>query len=383
MTWQPIFDDTAAIHELAAALPAHTPADITLGAGRLGPALFHAYLGKALGAPAHAARAAELVESCLPVLADRVLSPALYEGFTGLAWTAAHLGLDLELDEIDDGLRVLVASLGGFDLIRGLAGVGVYALERGAAGEALLALVVRRLDALAEPHADGAAWFTPVERMGAWKQQRYPRGCHDLGMAHGQPAVIALLAGAIARDVERPRARRLLAGATRFLLAQRSPDGFGEIHGGPARTRIAWCYGDLGIAASLLVASAAAPELASPALALALAAAARPRADAGVVDAGLCHGAAGVAHLFNRLYQATAHPALREAARGWLTHALTLRAPEGVAGFYLYWRDPADPRRVSRLPDASFLQGASGVGLALLAATTALEPAWDRALLVS
>ena len=35
------------------------------------------------------------------------------------------------------------------------------------------------------------------------------------------------------------------------------------------------------------------------------AAVSRPRGDAGVVDGGLCHGAAGLAHLDNRLHQAT------------------------------------------------------------------------------
>jgi hypothetical protein len=33
--------------------------------------------------------------------------------------------------------------------------------------------------------------------------------------------------------------------------------------------------------------------------------------------------------------------------------------------------------------DPGFIQGAAGVGLALLAAATGIEPAWDRVMLIS
>jgi hypothetical protein len=103
---------------------------------------------------------------------------------------------------------------------------------------------------------------------------------------------------------------------------------------------------------------------------------------AGVVDAGLCHGAAGDAHLFNRLYQATGDPAFAEAARHWYERALDLRRPdEGFAGFPSW--GPDRDRKMTWIADAGFLTGAAGVGLAMLAATTPIEPQWDRLLLVS
>jgi len=74
-----------------------------------------------------------------------------------------------------------------------------------------------------------------------------------------------------------------------------------------------------------------------------------------VVGAGFCHGAIGLAHIFNRLYQANGEPVFREAARRWFGHVL----------------------------DESQLEGAAGIGLALLAAMTPLEPRWDRLFLLS
>src|SRR5262249_12379647 len=152
-----------------------------------------------------------------------------------------------------------------------------------------------------------------------------PHGYYNLGLAHGVPGVIALLGAACAAGVGVATARPLLDGAVRWLLAQQEPDGAGFSYciqpgaSHPRSPRLAWCYGDPGVAAAVLLAARCVGELAweREALAVALRAAARPPDQAGVQDAGLCHGAAGLGHLFNRLYQATGEPRLAEAACFW------------------------------------------------------------------
>ena len=112
------------------------------------------------------------------------------------------------------------------------------------------------------------------------------------------------------------------------------------------------------------------------------AAATRAPEDSGVVDAGLCHGAAGVAHLFNRMYQATGAPRLGEAAQFWFERTLALRrAGEGMSGFSA-WMSAPDGEQ-GWVADPYFLTGAAGIGLALLAAVTPCEPEWDRVLLTA
>lgn len=193
------------------------------------------------------------------------------------------------------------------------------------------------------------------------------------------------------------RARPLLAGSVSWLLAQRlGPTAasrfstFAAAGVEPTASRLAWCYGDLGIATSLLLAARLAEEQdwEEAALDVARATAARGFAASGVVDAGLCHGAAGVAHLYNRLYQASRDPVLEDAAVRWVEQTLAMRRPgEGVAGFLAWLPGPkaaADGSADLRwTPDPGFLTGAAGVGLALLAAITPVEPAWDRVLLAS
>src|SRR5206468_11796483 len=77
--------------------------------------------------------------------------------------------------------------------------------------------------------------------------------------------------------------------------------------------------------------------LAAKAVAVAVDAANRPFPRTGVVDAGICHGAAGLAHIYNRMYQASGDNRLREAACSWYERTLDLRRPgRGIAGFGSY-----------------------------------------------
>ena len=150
------------------------------------------------------------------------------------------------------------------------------------------------------------------------------------------------------------------------------------------RARLAWCYGDPGVAAALLgrpVASRNRPG--SPAaLAIARRAAERPFEEAGIKDAALCHGCAGLGHLFNRMFQATGEPKLAQAARAWFERTLAMRRPgRGIGGYEAWQPDAAGNPAWSA--DPGLLNGAAGIALALLAAMTSIEPLWDRMLLVS
>ena len=99
----------------------------------------------------------------------------------------------------------------------------------------------------------------------------------------------------------------------------------------------------------------------------------------GVRDSGLCHGSAGIGHIYNRFYQATGDAIFGDAARLWFTHLLDNRRPEAYAGFPA-WEVPDGTSGLFR-PEPGFLTGAAGVGLALIAATSETEPLWDRLLM--
>jgi lantibiotic modifying enzyme len=429
--WRPLLsgdlreEALVVVNEIAAALPApgglRTPG---LAGGEAGLALFYGYLSEWREGDDDAATSAAHLNNAIRAAGARRLSPGLYGGLTGIAWASQHLrsrltpDAEIRHETLDESLIAYVSRTpwgGDYDLISGLVGLGVYAVERlpRPAARTLLERVVERLEETAERTEAGDTWHTPAERLPDWQRENAPNGYYNLGLAHGVPGVIALLGLAcragypprvLCRGQERrdggtgatpggmvaKKARPLLDAAVRWLLAQRLPAGTGGSfdswivpgeESGPARC--AWCYGDPGVAAALLLAAAGVPDAwwHGEAVAVALGAAARAPEQSGVRDAGLCHGAAGLAHLYNRMFQATGEARLGEAARFWFRYTLDLRRPgEGTAGFKPY--QPPDSEEAGHPDDSvGLLVGAAGIGLALLTACTAVAPEWDHVLL--
>jgi lantibiotic modifying enzyme len=366
-------------------------------------AVFYGYLSRAVSIHDHKKAAFRYLREAGDAVESVVMGPSLYGGFSGVAWATTHLQRrlfrpdeEISTEAIDEALRDHVNRSrwrGDYDLIVGLVGFGVYALERlpSPAAVACLESVIDRLEETSRRRVGGIAWHTSPNLLPEHQRKECPRGYYNLGLGHGVPGVIALLGAACAAGVRRRKARRMLDGAVAWLLRQKLTNSPGAlftawIAPGLKRegSRSAWCYGDPGVAAALLCAarSVGEPAWEREALEIARGAANRPSDQAGVMDAGLCHGSAGLGHIFNRMYQATGDATLARAARFWFDRTLAMRRPgRGIGGFSAlsgkadgtrYWED-----------DPGLLTGAAGIALALLAATTSIEPAWDRMLLVS
>jgi hypothetical protein len=405
---------TGAMDGAAQSAPVPSPPsarNASLADGPAGMALFYHYLDQARPGRGYDEMALAHLETAIGATAELVASPSLYGGFSGVAWALEHLtGRLLEVpaegeeDPGEDVARALgdyVAHtpwLDEYDLIGGLVGFGVWAIERGTrpGGAEAASNVVRRLAETAERQEDGIAWRTPPSRLLESEAKNFPDGYINTGVAHGVPGVIGVLGAMRARGLGGEPVGELLEGAMTWLLGQGLPPGSPSRYGyhvapgvetSPAR--LAWCYGDPGIAAALLLAARAAgnAEWERQALDIGSCAAARPRGDGGVTDGGLCHGAAGLVNLFNRLYQATRDPRWRSEALYWLERLMALRKPgDGVAG-WRSWRPLSNvyvpAPEMGWTTDPGLLTGAAGVGLALLGAASAVEPAWDLILLSS
>src|SRR5262249_43152241 len=126
---------------------------------------------RARGGP-EAAAATRCLDQAMAAVSAVPVPASLYGGLTGVGWAVAHLeggllGIDRgrDLDEIDealgDHLRPAPWS-DDFDLVAGLVGLGVYALERlpRPAAAACLERVVGHLAAAAECLPAGVAWWT-------------------------------------------------------------------------------------------------------------------------------------------------------------------------------------------------------------------------------
>jgi hypothetical protein len=388
--WCPLVEGQTAAHALAAVEaiardlvsdPAAAAPGLSLYRGHAGLALFFAYLEQSLGDAQAGEIAQHHLDRAIAGLAEQPVPDAsLYHGFAGVAWVAEHLGArEASAEDEDPNVEidaVLLSILrrgpwrGEFDLLGGLVGWGVYALERlpRPSAAAILPLVVARLAECAERGAHGISWRDP----------RDPAREPDPGMAHGSAAGIALLARMLQEGVAGPEVPSLLAAIVDGVLNRPAgAEGDGE-------SDLAWCGGDAGLSVALLAAGRACgrDDWESAAGRLAAVAAERYPEDPEGFDLALCHGTAGLSHLFHRLFQATGDPALFAAARRWLERTLAWRRPgDGIGGYRCRSRQ-ADGQ-FGWVSEPGFLGGAAGIGLALLAAATPLEPAWDRLLLLS
>lgn len=348
----------------------------------------------------------ELLNRAVDAAAEEEPHPALFAGLSGLAWVSAHVQKRLGLDDQEGGTCATVDGLlleilersaltVDFELYLGLAGIAVYALERlpqAESADRILGLILERFEKMAiRPAIGKLSWFTPGDRVPIFIPGAKPifaKGFFNLGTAHGVPGILAVLARmktewASAKAIHE-RIDALLDPAIQWLdeVISAHPDGLPnwlcEGQEPPVRPTPAWCYGDLGVAAALAMMSKSLgrPDIRRMAQTLGdRAAANRKRLGDVIADLGICHGEMGTAHLMTRTAAHLGEDRYGEQVRSCLRHVL--HALESNR-----WQMPQVPQDTSKeWTPMAFLQGESGLALALISAAFPIEPSWDSLLL--
>jgi lantibiotic biosynthesis protein len=333
--------------------------------------------------------AGERMSSAMPI--------ALHGGMCGAAWMLRHMSNpwwaphnpENPLSEVDEFLvsHILqeAPSLRLFDLIDGIVGVGIYLLEHPVDSNLkALRWIVHYLYDTREEVSTGYRWLTPPELLPDHQRSKLSKGYYNLGLAHGLAGIIHFLAEAVHAKIETETASSLLEGAISWLLSCRNKSVVGPSifpnwvtpEGKSTSSRIAWCYGDLGIGSVLLRVSlrlkrsdweSAAHEILNRCV---------ERSSERDCNAALCHGAFGISHIYNRLYHTVRLEPLRTCAVEYLELGLQIVDAAGAGE-----EKRSSPQMT--MPGYKldpFLEGDVGIALALLSATSPLLPAWDRML---
>lgn len=367
--------------------------DPSLMAGTAGIAVFLHHAGVAFADASLTALAMDAlthaVDHALSDLESGRGAPSFAYGLAGVAWALAHVGADTDdfagsvLELVSDSAAALPHTL-----FIGLVGYGVCAREMPSeqARECEPAIIARlRESSIASEEL--RTWYSAASMLPRSPDGELQRGRFNLGMPHGVAGVLSFLARC--RSVPED----LVRGAARWLLQHELPPGEPSrfppwiIDGEPrvplAHSETAWCYGDPCVGMALCAAGRALADdgMRARGIAILEEAAARSPVQARVTEPLICHGAAGLAHLFNRAWQASRSDGLRAGAIRWFERLLAMQGgQEGFAGFSSsVWQGD----RAEREGHPGLLEGASGIGLALLAGACEPEPAWDRAFLLS
>lgn len=215
----------------------------------------------------------------------------------------------------------------------------------------------------------------------------------NICLSHGISSIVCLLSKLYKNDIEEKKVKELLIGFVNYILAQEYSDFHTKGCYYPSislesakdnnKSRLAWCYGDLGVAMALYQAGIALNNknwIDKSIEIFLFSACRRDIKENSVIDAGLCHGTAGIGHVFYRMYWNTKRIEFRDAADHWFNETLKMAYhKDGLAGFKAWHTD----KYGGWVKETGLLEGIAGIGLALMSFSYEIEPKWDECLLLS
>jgi len=391
----------AKIKDIATSLEQYGSASTELGllTGKPGIAIFYFYLYRFTQDERYADLvSAQLIEA-FDILNSGEKNHRFCTGIGGFCWTLEFLADEgfLDREEVEEPLAQLDEFIsrsmmedmeeGYYDYLHGALGTGLYYLrqiEDVPAARQHLERLIGQLERFGIRDGDGTVkWESQVDI------ETGMRG-FNLSLSHGLASIIYFLSKALNAQVSPERTRTLLEESVRYMLSkEQSMTEVGSAFPSwittekPGKSRLSWCYGDMGIAFSLYEAARALGDTSLEEKALEILSSTcsrRKLEEEFVMDAGLCHGAAGLAHMYNRMYRNTGKEIFADASRFWLQETLKMATfPDGMGG-YKTWKTE---KYGGWLNEAGVLEGAAGIGLALLAAVSESDPAWDACLCLS
>jgi lantibiotic modifying enzyme len=364
--WEPIVTGDLArqvsdlVDEITTALASYEPDSPDLALGSAGLAIYFHEMALCRPGQGHEDRAEALLARAIKQMVEIDSPPSLFDGFVGVAWAAVQLTGDPEMtEEIDDALLPALPRWEVSDLLYGIAGNLLYGLSH-PSKRPIAELVIDELEARAIRQDVGVAWTSP--RMD--DEPPFHEAHLNLGVAHGVPGIASALASAHAASLGGGRAAKLALDGMTWVLSRREPGGF-PIASTPS-SRISpwgWCYGAPGVCTAALHISHCVDDarMAATAEEILLSETGRPRQ---IDEVHLCHGTAGLIHIFNRAFQQTHRRAFADEARRWVTASVERVRREGVADLVLE-------------KGAGLLYGLAGLALTFVNVCEEVEPRWD------
>jgi lantibiotic biosynthesis protein len=219
----------------------------------------------------------------------------------------------------------------------------------------------------------------------------------NLSLAHGQASFLQLLIQASTLGIKVANMDAVITKGLQFINSVQQPVDFekelysyypatiapGEEK--PMResyrfittySRIAWCYGDLGILSTYYQAAAYMPKLWGNNLQLqklhtmgTVTTLRKTEHTTSISDSNLCHGSSGVAQYYKYLYKLTGLATYKEASTYWLQKTLELLPQDIEKGIY-------------KGKETDMLDGLVGVSLVLMDSIADIELDWSKGLLM-
>ncbi len=373
--------------------------------GSAGVALFQFYYSKLLNEESHADRGAATIVSIIEKINAGYDFHTFCSGIAGALWAIQLLQeedfIDLDCDELLSDLdNYLIQSItqikedqNFYDFLHGILGIGYFFLKRYTHTKSdtlrnryhkILMDIILFLKEKSLHEGDITKWESYLIREEGLKG-------YNLGLSHGMTSIINFLSRLAVHKEFKKEVETLVHRSIKYILQFKNEDS-ASYWSFPSwitkdgqkseNSRLAWCYGDLGIVITLWRAGEQFNNPTYKQEAIAIAKHTTKRRDieeAGVKDAGLCHGAYGIMHIYNHMYKETQEIEFKEAADFWMDKGIDMAIhQDGYAG-YMSWKGGEN---AGWEKETNLLEGVAGIGLSIISYLAPFKTKWDECLLI-
>ncbi|MEP1488485.1 MAG: lanthionine synthetase C family protein [Algibacter sp.] len=373
--------------------------------GLSGISLFQFYYSKYLGIDEHADIGIKILENSINKINEGYNFSTYCTGIAGAGWVLDHLkqenfidtNSDSLLSELDDFLHEMMIKdmrNGNYDFLHGAIGYTFYFLNRykntksNKLKENYKTILLEFIDLLEGISDRGSEnnlrWLSVLNRETGEKG-------YNLSLSHGMSSIIGILTKLFEHEDFKINTEITLKKTISYILSFKNEDNNsfslfpslvsenGDID---YKSRLAWCYGDLGIGIRFWYAGKAIKDknLCNTAISIMKHAAYRITPESNmVVDAGVCHGSYGNAQIFHRMFKETNNFLFKEATEFWIQDGINKATyNDGYAG-YKQWKG-GDKQWESEI---SLLEGIAGIGLTIIDYLADFDTNWDECLMIS
>ncbi len=320
-----------------------------------------------------------------------VKSPSLCGGYSGICWLYRYLEKEqlIESEDINDSLDELERYTclcfskyfkNDFDFLHGGLGIAMYfSMVDSKYSRFVTDSFLQQLDAnKIIKQNNQCAWETKALINGKWNN------VINFSLAHGMASIFYFLSNLFDKT-HNLLAKKLLQQL--FNYYKENVNKAEQISMYPSwiapiqensffDSRVAWCYGDLGIAEAIYCAGAMLKDEEMVNYSYKVAQKTIGRISNSMIkDEIFCHGSAGVSFMYNQFYNRTKNMDFRNASLYWLNFTMGKSGKSNCnAGFPLEEKD---------YNAVSVLNGLSGIGLSLLYIISNTIDNWSKILILS
>ena len=341
---------------------------------------FHFYIYS--GEDRYKKAAYNCLEKVIQAINNGFNMPSFATGLAGIYWLFEYLGkkefISREESSALSGLKPIFKSYakesfrrGNYDFLHGALGMAMTGL-----GPEMIDLITNETGRTSKPESNNCvSWLS-----------RDINGNSEInfGLAHGIPSIILILSAIYKKNKEDRIIKSHISPGIDYLITHMEPGPEADSLF-PSRikedktirpSRMAWCYGDPGVAAAIYQTGTNCSRADWQNMAIEILKHAAKRKEfnsTGIEDACICHGSAGLAIVFFKAWSDTGRIEFYNASCYWLQRTLDFGGKDGeylfkgIHGFEVRY---------------GVLEGIAGVGLSLLAMLEGELPGWEKALLL-